>query len=234
MIHNSAVQRRLRARLSDAQSLIGFHGELTGDEPGRRYAVDALNRGSIVLSVAAWDAFIEDLARANSLVLARRLKGPKRLPDGCRDAFLNWMIAIQDLSKPTKEAKRTIWSMTGPGWRLKFAEYSRIKSQSYGTPNAKRIRKLFKDSLGLEDITSSWGHRRWGPDTYCEKLDQLLDLRHRIAHGTIDNETVGKTKAREAERLISNLAARSVIATERHLKQLNLLAPRKAKSIEID
>ena len=88
---NKLVIRRLESRLKDARGLIGFHSDLTGDERGRRYEVDALNRGAVVLAVAAWDAFVEDLARDNSLTLARRLRSPASLPSEVRKSLLVWL-----------------------------------------------------------------------------------------------------------------------------------------------
>lgn len=216
------VLERLEARLSDARNLVGFHAKLTGEGPGRRYEVDALNRGAVILSVAAWEAFVEDLALNNARVFGMGLRRSSRMPEAVREPFLVWLHGTTDFSKPSASTRDAMWGLTGQGWRRSFRQYSKYRVHRLGPPSPKNVRSLFRSLLGIEDITESWGYRRWAPAIYCEKLDATLALRHRIAHGSIGNETVGKTKANDAIGLTSSLAHRCAHAVESHMSGFNL------------
>ena len=43
--------------------LIGTHKKLTGDAAGRRRDTNAINRASVVLLVASWETYVENLAK---------------------------------------------------------------------------------------------------------------------------------------------------------------------------
>jgi hypothetical protein len=217
-----SVLGRLNARLADARQLIDIHTTLTGNARGRRYDVDALNRGAVILSIAGWEAFVQDLALQNAGYFALGLPGAGHLPDEPREAFLVWLHGTTDFKNPTPAARQAMWSITGQGWRRKFREFAKEKVDSFSTPSPNNVGKLFRTLLGIDDITDAWGYRRWGPDIYREKLDQTLLLRHRIAHGAIGSETVGKTRAREAISLVSSLGQRSSDEIKEHFKQFKL------------
>ncbi len=213
---------RLEARLADAQQLMAIHSTLTGDGRGRRYDVDALNRSAVILAVAAWEAFVEDLAFRNAASLARRFKKAEDFPEEIREPLLVSLLGSTDFKNPTPAAREAVWRLAGHGWRSEFRAFAENKAKSLNTPNSDNIRKLFKCTLAIEDITASWSYRRWGAEVYRTKLDETLRLRHRIAHGTIGNETVGKTRAKDAIGLVSSLGHRSVAAVSNNFKRFDL------------
>lgn len=196
---------QLDLRLEDARSLIAFHGELSGDGPGRRYGYESLNRSAVLLAVAAWENFCEDLARRNAAALARRLKTSADLPRAIRESLIQWIYEAHKMESLTRDSREAIWSITGSGWRAAFREFSEAKVGALNTPNSDNISALFKKTIGIRDITQCWRYRRWDREVYVERLDNLLQTRHRVAHGVI-TETVGKTKAKEAVKLVSMLA----------------------------
>jgi len=50
------------SNVSEVDRLVAIHNELTGGGPGRRFDVAILNKSGIVLLVACWEAYVEDLA----------------------------------------------------------------------------------------------------------------------------------------------------------------------------
>jgi hypothetical protein len=62
MTHAEALTRFEKA-LKDAKNLIGIHGKINTNT-GRRHSEMSLNRGAVVLIVAAWQSFIQDTAQA--------------------------------------------------------------------------------------------------------------------------------------------------------------------------
>jgi hypothetical protein len=45
------------------------------------------------------------------------------------------------------------------------------------------IKELFEEILGIRDVSASWAFQKLSARECVEKLDDLVDLRHDIAHG---------------------------------------------------
>ncbi|MBS0255578.1 MAG: hypothetical protein JSS36_10350 [Proteobacteria bacterium] len=208
--------------MADSEQLLEIHAALTGDGRGRRYDVDALNRGAVILSVAAWEAFVEDLALYSARRLSLGLSGARKIPDVVKEPFLAWLHASTDFKNPTPAVREAMWSLTGQGWRQVFRKFAEDRVKNFSTPSPNDTKKLFRCLIGIDDITGSWGYQRWGSDVYRTRLDATLLLRHRIAHGAIGTETVGKTNARSAIRLVSVLSERTSAAVTNHLNGYDL------------
>jgi len=52
----------VRTNLSQIVRLLDIHTHLTGAGPGRRREVQVLNKSAVLLLVATWEAYVEDLA----------------------------------------------------------------------------------------------------------------------------------------------------------------------------
>lgn len=198
--------KRLHGRLADGRRLIEIHAECTGAEAGRRRGYDALNRSAVILAVAAWEGYSEDLLQYAVARVVRHMKSPNQLPQTVREAMIAHLHDTENWSKLTSSSKASLWGLTGEGWRTAYVTYARAKIVSLHTPDFKNLKKLYAGVIGLPDISSLWRARRWTAADYVVRLDALLKLRHRIAHGAIGDETVGKTKAANAVALIERLA----------------------------
>lgn len=64
----------LEQLLLDAEELDDAHSELRTGNPGRQYGLASLNRAIVVMSVSAWESYLEELMRES--VLALRPPGP--------------------------------------------------------------------------------------------------------------------------------------------------------------
>jgi hypothetical protein len=53
----------------------------------------------------------------------------------------------------------------------------------FNTPNPTNARALFADYLGLSDLPAAWSWRGSAPPRTRTRLDAVLQLRHRVAHG---------------------------------------------------
>nr|WP_281372416.1 HEPN domain-containing protein [Novosphingobium hassiacum] len=213
---------RLDLRLADADRLIEFHAHIGGAGPGRRHNMDVLNRSSLLLSVSAWEWFCEDLIRRNGASLAKRFKRADDLPVGVRDPMLEWYYNKTGMKSLNKTSKEALWSLAGHGWREIYREYVASKTAALNTPNSDNLKKIFRSTLDIDDITLSWRYQRWGPEIYVGKLEDMLKLRHRIAHGDIGDEVVGKGAAVAAVALVRNLGRRSVESVSQNFKRFDL------------
>lgn len=211
---------RLQSRLGDAKRLVEIHEECTGQNRGRRVGYDALNRSAIILAVAAWEGFVEDLLKTAVVQISRHAKGPSALPDNVREAMIAHMYETHGWGKLNTTTKETIWALTGRGWRSSYIDFTRARINVLHTPNYENVKKLYSSTIGLADFTSDWGAKRWRPDDYRQRLEDLLLLRHRIAHGMIGQETVGKTRAKKAINMIERVSAWTEKITAAHVGQI--------------
>lgn len=216
----------LRTRIEDAQRLITIHEESTGIAPGRRYDYDALNRSAVMLSVAAWEGFVEDLLKYAVRQMATKLETADDLPKSVREVMLVKIHSDHDWKTPNTAVKSAMWSLAGSGWRSTYIGYATSRIRGLNTPNAENVQKLFATVVGLKDFAADWGARRWDRATYVSKLDAALTLRHRIAHGTIGKETVGKTRARNAVNLVLRVAKWTTHTVTSHLADFDFRAKR--------
>jgi hypothetical protein len=53
----------LRQLLLDAEELDDAHTQLRTGNPGRQYGLASLNRAAVVMSVSAWESYVEELTR---------------------------------------------------------------------------------------------------------------------------------------------------------------------------
>ncbi|MGK9167066.1 hypothetical protein KXR53_12245 [Inquilinus limosus] len=211
---------RLNIRLGDARRLIEIHEECTGNSRGRRHGYDALNRSAIILTVAAWEGFVEDLLQGAVGHIARKAASPSVIPENVRESMVTFLYEKNGWSKLNGTTKSEIWSLSGRGWRTKYIEYARHRANSLNTPNHDNIRKMYSSVLGLADCSANWGTGRWTTSKYVQKLEDLLTLRHKIAHGSIGEETVGKRLAKGSISLVEHIAKqtnRSVIQQVRRV-----------------
>ena len=72
---SSAFTTRLTTVIADAEEIDSGHGTLRTGAPGRQYGLGALNRAVVVMCVAAWEAYIEEVVK-ECLVLLKPAAGP--------------------------------------------------------------------------------------------------------------------------------------------------------------
>jgi hypothetical protein len=63
LVASQAYMSHLVVLLEDAEELDAAHRRLRTGRVGRQWRLGALNRGVVVLSVSAWEAYIEELVR---------------------------------------------------------------------------------------------------------------------------------------------------------------------------
>lgn len=60
---SNAFSAHLEQLLLDAEELDDAHTELRTGTPGRQFGLASLNRAVVVMSVSAWESYIEELVR---------------------------------------------------------------------------------------------------------------------------------------------------------------------------
>jgi len=82
--------------------------------------------------------------------------------------------------------KSDVLSLSGTGWRVVYANIVREKCKNLNTPKADNLDMLFKQCLGLKDISKTWSHSP-------TEIDSFVRRRGHIAHKGSEAPKVSKT-----------------------------------------
>lgn len=152
--------------------------------PGFRTREVSVNRGIVVMAVAGWQAFIQDIAMSLAEAVQRELvaANPAAPASGSSTA-----PATSSLALVTKAVGY---------WQHQF----NLALVRYSTPGKSETRDLLK-WFGF-DPTPGWTWTQAGgrgspsflvhPDHACDVLGQWLEVRHAVAHGHADFSRKGK------------------------------------------
>lgn len=204
--------------LDEVKNLLAIHTHLTGEDPGRRDpAVAVLNRSGIVLLVACWEAFVEDLADKTFSAVLWKAQNPFYFPKNVQKLIAKFLKEDQNELK--------VLELAGKSWKGIFKQY-RIEKNGrfiggFNNPSAENIDKLFAELIGLPNLSKCWSWHTITPASARKRLNSLIKLRGDIAHRVKSRETVQKGIVEKHLEFIRRLAERSNNRVNRHLKKLD-------------
>ena len=200
---------QLLDNLAEVEQLLGIHTALVGGGPGRKRNVEVLNKSAIVLVVACWEAFVEDLASAALLFMIENASNHLIFPKSVLERV------------GSKFSGMNAWQLSGDGWKQALHDnYTEILAKTTGTLNTPRtaqIDELFLKTIGISKISGYWkwkGRNQLGSVT---AIDALVTLRGSIAHRVQHSRSVRKKHVSDAVELISRLAAKSTNGVRTHV-----------------
>jgi len=145
-------------QLGSVDQLIEIHGKLQNGR-GRRHEQDAIHRAGVVMTVAAWQAYIEKVIYEVLDALRGEVNDPAALPPAPQ-----W-------ARHSFELRRSAIL---------------IHIKKFNTPNAANVRDLMLGAFGF-DPWPSWvwqqGRRQWNEQKTRKRTDDWVKVRHTIAHG---------------------------------------------------
>ncbi|CNF59403.1 Uncharacterised protein [Mycobacterium tuberculosis] len=173
----SEARQRFEQNSKDIDRLLEIHGDITPEGVGRKYRVEVLHKSAIVLITAFWEAFCEDLAAEGVAHLVRHGQA-KKLPKHLRTTVGKELKAeLND---------QAVWELADDGWRAhlerRLDRLRKARNWDLNTPKAQQISDMFRDSLGITDLTKSWSWPRMAPGSAAKKLNDFVRLRGDIAH----------------------------------------------------
>ena len=211
----SLARDRFETNRADVERLWEIHQFVAGDERGRKYRVDVINRAAIVFICACWESFVEDLAADGLDFLVQRAPDAKRIPNKLKGKIYD--------SLDSKNGPKVWDSLTDESWReLLISRRSEIMEDWLGkfhTPKAEKVAGLFEGLLGLRDIREAWFWQKMSKRRACEKLDELVRIRGAIAHRTVHDETIHKSWTKDYLGHIAKLVDKTEIAVGKHLEE---------------
>lgn len=188
--------------LEEVVRLVEIHEELSGTGRGYKHRVEVLNKSAIVLLVACWESFVEDLAESAFSIILSRATDPMVFP--------NNVLAM--VAKSLRENKNDtfIWKLAGDGWKSIMKSYKLTVFQKYtGTLNTAKTAQvdgIYASLIGLKKLSSHWHWRRMSSKNATNKLDALISLRGDIAHRVAAAKRVTKGNVKDYTDFVNRIA----------------------------
>jgi len=87
----------------------------------------------------------------------------------------------------------------------------------FNTPNTEQVRSLFSDAIGLQDVQAAWEWQRSTVADARERLQEMMEYRHQIAHGVNPRPDIDAPFARELPLFLRRLARSTDAAVRAYL-----------------
>jgi RiboL-PSP-HEPN len=205
---NQSPSLLFRDSLKEVSQLLDIHARLTGTGPGRRHQVEVLNKSAVLFTCAAFEAFIESMAEQAFTALVSSATDHNALPKPILRSVAN------QLREDKNELR--IWDLAGTGWKQACDTYRTAilgkHTGPFNTPKPHNIDALFKDLIGLPELSKCWQWPRMRNDAAIAKLKSFVELRGALAHGAQPAPSVTK---RDVVRYVAFLAPLSVRSANR-------------------
>jgi hypothetical protein len=96
-LSSNAFSIHLQQLLRDAEELDDAHARLRTGHPGRQYGLASLNRATVIMSISAWESYVEELLR--DCLLALRPAAPPLGSWPALNAHVLGLLARFDLQR---------------------------------------------------------------------------------------------------------------------------------------
>jgi len=180
--------------------------------------IELVNRSTIVLICAIWEAYCEDLC-AETLEKIIEVVGNdhKRLPE-----MLRTFVAQKIKSETSGKDVDKIWRLAGEGWKKVLRDNLKGYLEKYiggfNWPKWEGVEALFKKTLGLPQITKNWAWKACSVKNSKKRLNHYVELRGEIAHRGRASTTVKLTDVKGFLDLIRRIALKMEETVAEHLK----------------
>lgn len=166
-------------------------------------SVEVLNKSAVVLAVACWEAYVEDLATAAWDALSVGAQSPSVFPKRVLVAASKRLVQDGD--------ERHVWELAGEGWKRVLSEHRAAILEAHvgklNTPRPKQVDSLFEGLIGLPSLSDTWKWKGMSNGQAKTALETLVETRGSIAHRVKAAKYVRKTEVTRATELIQRLAA---------------------------
>ena len=135
---------------------------------------EALKRSSLILTVTAWESFVEDTVTEQLDKLLERTSDRTAISSIFNGIAHEWLD--QNRRKPPD-----LIQWTADKWKEIVRQSLYKYLESCNTPNSKNTAEVFKRYLGV-DIVKKWARQGVSSDTAQKQLDALIKLRGQVVH----------------------------------------------------
>lgn len=211
----SKARKAFDENLKDIERLMELHQKEGGKLKGRRYGLEVLNKSAIVLITSYWEAYCEDIAAEALEHIVKYSITSDVLPKSLKKQIAS------ELQKDKNEL--AIWEVSDDKWRTylkaRLVELQEKRNRKLNTPKSEKIDLLFKNTVGIGKISSSWNWaKKMTVKRATEKLDHFVSLRGSIAHRGKSSKSVKKVDVMDYLDFIKHLASKTGGKVNSHVK----------------
>ncbi|MCY4596948.1 MAG: HEPN domain-containing protein [Bryobacterales bacterium] len=211
----SAARKAFDENAKDIRRLLAIHTQLNRPTDTIALDLEVLNKSAIVLIVAFWESYCEDIAAEALAHIVEYSDLSEVLPEN-----LKKQIATE-LRKHDHQLE--VWRIADQGWKTylgdRLEQLRETRNRRLNTPKTQNIDELFGSTLGIDRISNCW---KWKSGLSCQestnKLDDLVKLRGVIAHRGISHNKVTRRLVIDYFRFIKAMAARTGGRVNTHVK----------------
>jgi RiboL-PSP-HEPN len=117
-----------------------------------------------------------------------------------------------------------VWKIADRGWKKylgdQLGKLREERNRQINTPKKEQIDLLFRQAVGIAEISLSWKWKKMAVSGAAGKLDKYVTMRGDIAHRGKGTVTVKKAQVEDYFDFIKNLAAKTGGAVNSHVKQI--------------
>ena len=188
-----------RSNLAEVTRLLDVHRQLTGTGPGRRRDVQVLNKSAVLLLVATWEAYVEDLAISACRFVVEHATSFRDLPE----------IALVKTSRRLINEKHdnSIWKLASDGWKNELLAQVEIETSRLHSPDAPNVDKLFQNAIGLKNLTKNYYWTGASRESVIKRLGNMIEMRGEIAHRVKASKSVTKSYVETNVNFVMRLGA---------------------------
>jgi len=191
-----------RRNVLEIERLLKIHdvvSEIKG--PGFRAHARVLTKSCVVLLLACWESFVEDLASTSFEFILSNASD--------HNAFPLKVLTLTSKDFWNSKDERGVWALAGDGWKTELMRHKNlILSEhigSFNTPRADRVDALFQSMVGLNKLSSKWHWQGMTAKQARENLGRLISLRGEIAHRVATSRSVTQQDVRNYASFVGRL-----------------------------
>lgn len=160
--------------LSDVYTLLAADKKVVQNTQS---SIAAFIRSGIILTVTAWETFIEDTIKAH---FKRRLEQAVK-PEDVSSTFHAVAAAWISRLGESRLTPPHLMQWGGDGWKALLTEHFNSEVLAFNTPKSENIAALFKRYVAY-DIKAVWTWSGITSDEACSRLDELVSIRGALVH----------------------------------------------------
>ena len=191
----------LQTNLKDIVALLDLSLTLDSVEQKR-----GIFRSAVVLLIASWEQYIEQLAESSVSILTARLRDSSPLPENVKQKIAMFSVTENKRNNERKFSD-SVWLFADKGWKDAYIKYCGNLTLNLNTASPSNVRDLYMNILGIRNVTSDWHFLELTTEECVTKSQDLVGLRHDIAHGAnARQEELEEANIREQTEFIASIA----------------------------
>lgn len=143
----------------------------------------ALKKSAVILTVTAWETYIEDVLRSEFKQRLQQATAPVDFGKDLEALAQAWLAPYREAGQYPSAKDLASWS--GDGWKQLLRSRFDEELDALHTPSTKKVSQLTRRYLGV-NVTAEWRWPGVNNETAKRRLNELIKLRGNLVHRSRD------------------------------------------------